>query len=551
MKKSMKMTNRIAFNKIGFVACVVLLSVVLGTSLSWARTIIVPDHYSTIQAAITAATVGDTILVRAGAYSGSITMKAGVNLIGEGKETTTWTVSGTITGASNTKLEGFKIINGNYTCSSCSNVKIQNNAFVIATNANYTAVSLTNVTSAEIVNNSVKVKSTKAASSTLKGINISGSSVLIANNTLSLESLDVVQGLAYTGTTHSVKNNIIKTSSTGDPDGGAPVKAQAIYTGGTDTLELKYNLLVGKIDETKVGFKVGNIIGADPCFVVDDDFLTLQVKSPAIDAGDPTYYLYAMGVKNIGVYNAAGIVRNIKEIQNLINAALPGETVYIPVGIYSFSLLKWNEILLSSSSPVSTVYSRSLVINKNITLKALSLDPDKTVIDLSREITGSGTYTPGGIYDEQGNLYLEQCIAVMDPYYYGGSCIYSANGFNTVNDVTIEGITIKVKDGLFNASETVTVWVQDKPVYTGYGYQQTGHWASFTQGKWLSPIYNYSKKLTIKNCKIPTKNSDGYSIYTWLNTQVVLQGTNSILGNTLTETRRLSGGPSSKPKVYF
>jgi len=309
MKKSMKIKDRITFNnKIGFAVCVVFLSVLLGTSLSWARTIIVPDDEATIGAAITAATAGDTIMVRAGAYTtGSIAMKAGVNLIGgAGRETTTITVNGTITGASNTSFEGFKVINGNYSCSAGSNVKIKNNAFVIATTAlNYAAVSLTNVNSAEIVNNSVKITSTKAAPSTLKGINISGSNVLIANNNLSLEGKDAVQGLVYTGATHSVKNNIIKTYSQGDPAGGAPVKAEAIYTGGADTLELRYNLLIGKIDETKVGFKVGNIIGMDPCFVVGNDFLTLQDTSPAIDAGDPTYYLYSVRVKNIGIYDSS------------------------------------------------------------------------------------------------------------------------------------------------------------------------------------------------------------------------------------------------------
>ncbi len=51
-----------------------------------AETIIVPDDYSTIQGAVNAANVGDTIFVRNGSYSGSVVVDKAVSIVGENKE---------------------------------------------------------------------------------------------------------------------------------------------------------------------------------------------------------------------------------------------------------------------------------------------------------------------------------------------------------------------------------------------------------------------------------------------------------------------------------
>jgi parallel beta-helix repeat protein len=50
------------------------------------RTLQVPDDYSTIQAAIDAADAGDTVHVKAGVYNESVTMKDGIQLIGDGED---------------------------------------------------------------------------------------------------------------------------------------------------------------------------------------------------------------------------------------------------------------------------------------------------------------------------------------------------------------------------------------------------------------------------------------------------------------------------------
>lgn len=53
------------------------------------ETLSVPDEYPTIQAAINAATSGDTVLVAGGLYSETIQLKSGVNVQGAGAESTT------------------------------------------------------------------------------------------------------------------------------------------------------------------------------------------------------------------------------------------------------------------------------------------------------------------------------------------------------------------------------------------------------------------------------------------------------------------------------
>jgi parallel beta-helix repeat protein len=60
-----------------------------------ARTIIVPDEYSTIQEAIDAASLGDTVYVKSGTYYEHVTVNKPVSLIGENKSNTVIDGSGT------------------------------------------------------------------------------------------------------------------------------------------------------------------------------------------------------------------------------------------------------------------------------------------------------------------------------------------------------------------------------------------------------------------------------------------------------------------------
>jgi nitrous oxidase accessory protein NosD len=81
-------------------------------------TIIVPDDYPTIQAAVTAANSGDTVFVRAGTYYEHLTISKSLNLQGEDRDTTI--INGGGSGsvvymtANYVTISGFEITNGKY-----------------------------------------------------------------------------------------------------------------------------------------------------------------------------------------------------------------------------------------------------------------------------------------------------------------------------------------------------------------------------------------------------------------------------------------------------
>jgi hypothetical protein len=202
-------------------------------------------------------------------------------------------------------------------------------------------------------------------------------------------------------------------------------------------------------------------------------------------------------------------IKDVKEIQRLVDEAEPETIVYIEPGIYRFIEPVTQHIFDHGKL---RVYSRDLIINKDITLKAIDPDPDNTVIDLAGDFSHS--------------------ISIMDPNYYQGSHRYSTTGFDNVNDVTIEGITI---DGECRGRETVEIWVVDEVIQTeygetgygqtGYGYKEIGHWATVTSANVKSPIYNFSQGLTLRDCNILSTNRNDGSIYTWRDTELILEDT--------------------------
>ena len=58
------------------------------TPIQGVATLLVPDRYPTIQAAIDAAKAGDTILVKAGVYNEALRFKDGIELRGDNRDTT-------------------------------------------------------------------------------------------------------------------------------------------------------------------------------------------------------------------------------------------------------------------------------------------------------------------------------------------------------------------------------------------------------------------------------------------------------------------------------
>ncbi|MFP2929181.1 NosD domain-containing protein [Pyxidicoccus sp. 3LG] len=81
------------------------------------RTLVVPKHYDTIQAAIDAAFPGDTVYVAPGVYSEHVTLRSGIRLLGAGAPITLWDGRGEsrnlidFTGARDVEISGFTFRN--------------------------------------------------------------------------------------------------------------------------------------------------------------------------------------------------------------------------------------------------------------------------------------------------------------------------------------------------------------------------------------------------------------------------------------------------------
>ena len=301
--KHMKPDSNKLSKKLAIAFCAIL-SLFIFNSHSFADTIEVPAEQ--LQTAINTASPEDVIMASSGTYLGDLTLKEGVAVLGKDRETTI--IQGTITGASNTRFENFKV-NGSsssntilYNASNCQNATIKNNAFVMETKGDYQGILLSNVTNAEIINNSLYLTSSEGS---LIGINFSGDNVVCTNNSIYADGSLGAEGLHYTGTTHTVKNNIIKTAT------DEQYSETAIAVAGDNPLDVDYNILIGKIGEN-VNIGIGNLKGVDPCFVPGDTSLQVQETSPAIKAADPTY-LYSSGVKNIGAYGAS-VVDNVQDL---------------------------------------------------------------------------------------------------------------------------------------------------------------------------------------------------------------------------------------------
>ena len=309
-----------------------------------------------LQSAINNASAGDVIKVSSGTYTGDVTLKEGVAVIGKNREAVI--IQGAVTGASNTRFENFTV-NGStsagtvlYSGSSCQNIKIKWNLFIAETTGDYQGIVLTNANSAEIINNSIYLTSLGGA---LTGINFSGDNVTCANNSIYAEGSLGAEGLRYAGTTHTIKNNIVKTATHEQH----PETAIAIV--GDDQLEVDYNILVGEIGEN-VETCIGNLKGVDPSFVPGDKSLKVQKTSVALKAADPTY-LYSSGVQDIGVYGGPDFDND-------------GDVDYLDLKVITDAWLtqsgdeKWDER--------ADIYRDGIVNCKDYALLADAWDPDGT-----------------------------------------------------------------------------------------------------------------------------------------------------------------------------
>jgi len=197
------------------------------------------------------------------------------------------------------------------------------------------------------------------------------------------------------------------------------------YVVGSNSITVKAKIRdeLFNVEQSTIKLKINGVaVATTPTPLSDNIYKWSNVSIPG---GTPPIEIEVIAKDELGNEGSdIMVLRNSREIQAAIDGALPGETISIEPGIY--------------------IFTSDLRVTKNIKIEASDTNVDKTVLRL-------GDY----------------CIFVKDIQFYGQNEYYYQL-FKYVNDVTIDGVTIK-----------------------GYrGQSREG------------AIQNYAGKLTLKDCKI-------------------------------------------------
>ncbi len=329
----------------------------------------VPADYSTIQAAIDAASYGDTVLVSSGYYPEHIVLKSGIKVIGQGPDTTR--ISGGRSGSvvtaidvTNAEFSGFQIYwagNGGGEAGikiSGGNVVITNNK--VWYNPRY-GIYIVGGSSAIIRKNTIEHNGDTGNETSDYGLMVLHSSPLITNNFIvrnkevgiyigweDSEGTRIINNTivdnGYDGvwcykSSPEIKNNIIVENSYGICAiyGAIPRISYNDVWGNSED----YNSQTGGVAAPGTGD-----ISADPAFA---DNYYLNAESPCIDAGDPNpVYNDTDGTRNdMGAYGGADGEAGY--------AGSPVESGFVFTNIGKIPVSEIDQTLLSSHRGLVTV----------------------------------------------------------------------------------------------------------------------------------------------------------------------------------------------------
>jgi len=238
-------------NKCFFMLFAGLLAFFLGNKPAFCITYYVPDDYPTIQAAVDATWGGETIIVRAGTYTGEGNRNIKINKIitvksETGPENTVIDCEGagrgfTITNVSNLNvLDGFKIINGSVTGSDygggiyCSSASPQVSNCIISDNSSGYGGGIYSSGGSPIFNNCI-INNNHGG-----GIYSSGDSLIFNNCVINNNSTpNQGGGIYFSGGSLSLNNCVINDNSASAAAGGG------IYFTGSGSLSLSNCTIIG------------------------------------------------------------------------------------------------------------------------------------------------------------------------------------------------------------------------------------------------------------------------------------------------------------------
>jgi hypothetical protein len=381
-----------------------------GTLPNKSPDLIVPDDYTTIQAAISAASPGETIFVRGGNYSEQLTISKSLSIIGIGvsRDSIIIDASGVTSGygisvtADNVTLENFTLKGpahaGGYGIhtSGCNNVTFEN---LLVVNSGRSGIDF-------IGCNNIKINNVEAKNNDGVGIAITDSSNAKVSNITTSDNEWAGMAVFTSGEYYDGGCNNIRLA--GDNNFGEPYPffTQTHNFKNVVGADLITNLRVSKDFqyimrtpltypyETKTGFfpALNYALGAGVFAVLSgatdavvNDVIT---ETPLVDYG--TYYV------------GPGMI-----IQSAINAASSGNTIIVAAGTYT---------------PSSTI----IIDKNNLTLNGPQADVDPRPCSSTTRIPGS---TAEAIID--GNLIVSKYII-----------------FIAANNVVINGF--EVKSGLLD-----------------------------------------------------------------------------------------------------
>ena len=261
-------------------------------------TIVVPDDYSTIQAALNAANAGDIIYVRNGIYSGYIEIDKTVTLMGQSNQNTIIDCDGIYIKASNVVLENFNITGtsdpvGNtlIEVSGTSGNVIRNNNIIGAVNGFYDSIDLAGADGNLVQGNTIIVRNGSS-----DGIGIAFAYDNIVNGNTVEGGWMCIAALEYTEYLRPANNTISNNYVTGQTLTGGFSDVGAICLADTFGDSVFGNVMINN----SIGLSISNA----NCSVYHNDFInnTQQALLVQLSFNGPSNVTFDNGYPSGGNY---------------------------------------------------------------------------------------------------------------------------------------------------------------------------------------------------------------------------------------------------------